>query len=170
MVRLNAEQAADAQAAVRLARSEQQIRNLVETDRLRRDLLANVSHELRTPLATILAESTDSTGARSAREGQRRLDVIAAEARRLKALVDDMLDMARIEGGGLALHFEPLLLEDVVTAAVDRLHHPSPEREVRWDAGSAAVEVLADWDALGQVFDNLLANADRFGPPGTPIS
>src|SRR4030081_577875 len=62
LVRLNKEQAEAAQAALRLARSEQQIRALQESDRLRRELLANVSHELRTPLGTILNESTDTGG------------------------------------------------------------------------------------------------------------
>src|SRR6202521_4000422 len=59
LVRLNKDQAEANLAALRLARSEQQIRALQEADRLRRELLANVSHELRTPLGTILTESTD---------------------------------------------------------------------------------------------------------------
>jgi two-component system sensor histidine kinase KdpD len=58
LIRLNKEQAEAATAALRLARSEQQIKALQESDRLRRELLANVSHELRTPLGTILTEST----------------------------------------------------------------------------------------------------------------
>jgi K+-sensing histidine kinase KdpD len=154
MVRLNKEQAEAASAALRLARSEQQIRTLQETDRLRRELLANVSHELRTPLGTILTESTDTTGGGTGEAASVRLKTIAGEARRLNALVDDMLDMTVIEGGALA----------------ERLHRSSPDREVVYDAEAAAVEVLADWKRVGQIFDNLLANADRFGPPGTPIT
>jgi K+-sensing histidine kinase KdpD len=169
LVRLNKEQAEAATAAVRLARSEQQVRALHESNRLRRELLANVSHELRTPLGTILTESTDLSGAKTGPEATRRLQTIAAEARRLKALVDDMLDMTVIEGGALELDLEPLGLGDAITAAADRLHRSSPERMVAWDPKAAALDVLADWNRLGQVFDNLLANADRFGPPGTPI-
>src|SRR4029077_1922660 len=101
LVRLNKEQAEAAQAALRLARSEQQIHTLQETDRLRRELLANVSHELRTPLGTILAESTNAVDERSAEDVSRALNTIAAEARRLNALVADMLDMTIIEGGAL---------------------------------------------------------------------
>jgi K+-sensing histidine kinase KdpD len=170
LIRLNKEQAEAASAAVRLTRSEQQIQALRETDRLRRELLANVSHELRTPLGTILTESTDATGSPLGEEAQLRLQTIAAEARRLKALVDDMLDMTVIEGGALQLDLEPLALGDAITAASERLRRASPNRRVAWDLDTAAVEVLADWDRLGQIFDNLMSNADRFAPLDTPIS
>jgi two-component system, OmpR family, sensor histidine kinase KdpD len=170
LVRLNKEQAEAAQAALRLARSEQQIRVLQETDRLRRELLANVSHELRTPLGTILTESTDHSAPLTVVEAERRLGTVAAEARRLEALVNDMLDMARIEGGALDLDLEPMALADAIAAATERLHHASPNRAVEWDRATAEVDVLADWARLGQVLDNLLANADRFAPAGTPIT
>ena len=169
LIRLNKEQAEAAQAALRLARSEQQIRVLQETDRLRRELLANVSHELRTPLGTILTESTDRSTPLTVADAERRLGTVAAEARRLEALVNDMLDMARIEGGALDLDLEPLGLDDAVAAAAERLHHASPDRAVEWDRPAAEVDVLADWARLGQVLDNLLANADRFAPAATPI-
>jgi K+-sensing histidine kinase KdpD len=170
LVHFNKEQAEAAQAALRLARSEQQIRALQEADRLRRELLANVSHELRTPLGTILTESTDRSAALTVADAERRLSTVAAEARRLEALVNDMLDMARIEGGALDLDLEPVGLDDAIAAAAERLHHASPNRGVAWDRLAANVEVLADWARLGQVFDNLLANADRFASPGTAIT
>ena len=170
MVRLNKEQAEASSAEIRLARSEQQVKALQETDRLRRELLANVSHELRTPLGTILTESTDVSAARTQEEAAARLQTIAAEARRLKALVDDMLDMTVIEGGALELDLEPLDLADAITAAADRVKRNSPKRVIESDPESSHAEVLADWNRLGQIFDNLLANADRFAPAGTPIT
>ena len=166
LARLNKEQAAAAQAALAVARSQEQVRALQEVDRARRELLANVSHELRTPLATILTESTSRP---EAADADRRLHAIAGEAQRLKALVDDMLDLAVIESGTLELRLEPVRLGDAIEAAVERLHRTSPDREVRWDEAAAGMDVLADWSRLLQVLDNLLANADRFGPPGTPI-
>ena len=169
LIRLNKEQAEAAQAALRLARSEQQIRALQEADRLRRELLANVSHELRTPLGTILTESTDRSAPLTVAEADRRLATVAAEARRLEALVDDMLDMARIEGGALDLDLEPLGFDDAIAAAAERLQHASPNRAVEWDRPAAEVDVLADWARLGQVLDNLLANADRFAPANSAI-
>jgi K+-sensing histidine kinase KdpD len=169
LVRMNKEQAEAAQAALRFARSEQQIEALREGDRLRRELLANVSHELRTPLGTILTESTDTSHERDPAAMRDSLRTIAGEARRLNALVADMLDMTIIEGGALELDLVPVDLSDAIDAAAERLHHVSPQREVAWDHDAARVEVLADWDRLGQVFDNLLSNADRFAPDSTAI-
>jgi signal transduction histidine kinase len=78
------------QAALNLARSQEQIRALQEVDRSRRELLANVSHELRTPLSTILTESTAPLAKAEGLAGaDRRLRAIAGEAQRLKALVDE---------------------------------------------------------------------------------
>jgi K+-sensing histidine kinase KdpD len=170
LARLHKEQAAAAQSALTLARSQEQIRSLQEVDRARRELLANVSHELRTPLGTILTETTSPVAAVDGMaEADRRFRAIAGEAQRLKALVDDMLDLAVIEAGTLELRFEPLRLGDAVQAAVERLHRTSPDRRVEWDQDAAAMDVLADWGRLLQVLDNLLANADRFGPAGTAI-
>ena len=166
----NQEQAEAARQALRLARSEERVRVLEETDRLRRDLLGNVSHELRTPLGTVLTESTNPLSPEAATgEADRRLRTIAGEARRLQALVDDMLDVAVIEAGTLELDLEPLRIADAIEAAVERLERVSPDRRVTWDRAGAEVEALADWDRLGQVLDNLLGNADRFSPPGAPI-
>src|SRR5262249_15347100 len=148
LARLNKEQAAAAQAALTLARSREQIRVLQEVDRSRRDLLANVSHELRTPLGTILTESTSPLVEAEAvawADAERRLRAIAGEAQRLKALVDDMLDLAVIEAGTLDLRLEPVRLADAIEAAVERLGRTSPNRSVDWDETAAGVDVLADW-------------------------
>jgi len=169
LIRLNKEQAEAASSALRLARSEQQIKALQEADRLRRDLLANVSHELRTPLGTILTESTDLSNAQTPAEARRTLQTIATEGRRLKALVDDMLDMAVIESGSLELDLVSLDVGDAIVAAADRLHRASPNRKLDWNSGDAHAAVFADWDRLGQILDNLLSNADRFAPPETPL-
>ena len=67
-------------------------------------------------------------------------------------------------------YLEPLGLADAIAAATERLHHASHDRVVAWDRPVADIDVLADWDRLGQILDNLLANADRFAPPDTPIT
>jgi K+-sensing histidine kinase KdpD len=168
--RASVEQARAAHQEVLLARSRERVRALEETDRLRRDLLGTVSHELRTPLGTVLTESTNPLSPEAAHpEAAARLAAIADETMRLKGLVDDLLDVAVIEAGTLDLDLEPMCVGDAIEAAVERLERRSPDRAVRWDPAQAQLEVVADWDRLGQVLDNLLINAERFSPPGSPI-
>ena len=170
LVRLNREQAAAAQAELRLARTEEQVRSLQESERIRRDLLANISHDLRTPIATILTETTNLSADQAIRDGLRnRLKIVAGEARRLAAMVSDMLDVSRIDVAALELDMEPIALGEAIAAASERLQVVSPARRVDWNAEAAAVEISADWRRLGQILDNLLANADRFAPANTAI-
>src|SRR5205807_5197286 len=116
LVRLNREQAEAAHMSLRLAQTEQQLRALEETDRVRREVLANVSHELRTPISTILTESTSAlAGSEVADETGASLSAIAGEAGRLAAMVSDLLDMARIEAGALDLRLEPIVLGEAVS-------------------------------------------------------
>ena len=171
LVRLNREQALAAQAAVRLARTEQQVQLLQQAEQELRDLLGTISHELRTPIGTILTDSTNMLRTQEMNASVRyRIEAIAAEARRLNRLLADMLDMARIESGALHLTLEPLQLGDAIAAAAERLKRTSAERVVEWNTADANVSVLADWDSLGRIFDNLLDNADRYAPAGTPIT
>lgn len=171
LVRLNREQALAAQAAVRLARTEQQVQLLQQAEQDLRDLLATISHELRTPIGTILTDSTNMLRTQEMNASVRyRIEGIASEARRLNRLLADMLDMARIESGALHLTLEPVQLADAIAAAAERLKRIAPDRRVEWDAKDAAVSVLADWDSLGRIFDNLLDNANRYAPPATPIT
>jgi signal transduction histidine kinase len=93
---------------------------------------------------------------------------IAEGTRRLDRLVGDMLDMARIEGNALDLRLETIDLAAAVVAAEDRLHLHAPERAVTVEVVSDTL-VLADWDRLAQVLDNLFLNAHRFAPAATPI-
>ncbi len=171
LVRLNRDQAAAAQAAVRLARTEQQVQLLQQAEQDLRDLLATLSHELRTPIGTILTDSTNMLRTQDMNTSVRyRIEGIAAEARRLNRLLADMLSLGRIESGALHLTLEPVQVGDAVAAAAERLKRTAPDRTVEWDPKEAGVSALADWDSLGQIFDNLLDNANRFAPPGTPIS
>jgi len=171
LVRLNRDQAAAAQAAVRLARTEQQVQLLQQAEQDLRHLLATLSHELRTPIGTILTDSTNMLRTQDMNASVRyRIEGIATEARRLNRLLADMLSLGRIESGALHLTLEPVQVGDAVAAAAERLKRIAPDRAVTWDKKEASVSALADWDSLGQIFDNLLDNANRFAPPGTPIS
>jgi K+-sensing histidine kinase KdpD len=168
--RLYREQEQAARTAVRLAEVQRQVTVLQETDRLRRELLQNVSHELRTPLGTILAGTTSVLSRDDVSEGVRReLALVVSQSRRLDRLVADMLDLARIEGHALELRLEPVDMRDAVAAAAERLRGVDPSRSVNVSVDGDAPDVLADWDRLAQVLDNLLGNADRFAPDSTAI-
>ena len=159
-----------AERSLRLARSERQVEALRQFDRQRTELLGNVSHDLRTPLATILTETTTLlTSPTLPPPSRERLKAVVDEAKRLSALVADALDMTRIEGKALDLQLEPVQVADAVESAAARLQRASPRRAVSWDPAAADVNVLADWDRLGQIFDNLLSNADRYSPADRPI-
>jgi K+-sensing histidine kinase KdpD len=169
LARLYREQAEAAAVAVRLASTEQQVRLLEESDRVRREFLATVSHELRTPLAGVLTASTVLARRAELPPGVRHdATSIAEQALRLGRLVGDMLEMARIEGNTLDLRLEQIDLADAVVAAADRLHRQSPDQAVQVEVPADTL-VVADWDRVGQVLDNLFLNAARFAPAGTPI-
>jgi two-component system, OmpR family, sensor histidine kinase KdpD len=171
LMRLNREQAEAAQFEIRLARTEQQVKALQESERAQQEMMANVSHDLRTPIGTILTASTNLLNDVSLTpEIRQRLETIADEARRLNTLVTDTLDLARIEADALQLELEPVQLADAIVSAVERLRRHSPNRTVDWDSDAARAMVLVDWTRLGQILDNLLGNADRFGPPGRPVN
>ena len=154
----------------RLAETERQMRELEESDRLRGDVLANVSHELRTPMASILTGTTTLLRRRSLPEDVRpEIASLAIEARRLTQLVSDLLDMTRIEAGVVELRPAEVDVVEAVEASVNRLQRRSPGRPVSIDATAPVPEVIADWQRLAQVLDNLLDNANRVAPPGGPI-
>ena len=167
--RANIEQAEAAEMQLRLARTESQVRNLEERGREQRELIANVSHDLRTPLGTILTASTALLQRDSLEpEVRERLETVASEVRRLNHLVANTLDLARIDAQVIRLDLEPVSVLEAATAAAERLQQTSPGRTVEC-VGDADLRVLADWGRLGQVLDNLLANADRYSPPAMPI-
>jgi K+-sensing histidine kinase KdpD len=167
--RLNREQADAAAVAVRLARTEQEVHALEETDRLRTELLANVSHELRTPLASILTGTTDLLNDSDLAPAVRtEIESVVSETQRLGRLVSDMLDLARIEGHALRLDAGDVDLAEAIEAAAQRLRHTAPTRPVIVDVRES-LEVVADWGRLGQVLDNLLGNAERYSPADAPI-
>lgn len=154
----------------RLAEAERLVRELEETERLRRQVLANVSHELRTPLAGILTGATSLLRRRSLPEDVRpEIGSLAMEARQLDRLVSDLLDMTRIEGGIIDLRPADVDIVEAVEASVSRLHSRNGDRLVAIDAPSPVPEVVADWQRLAQVLDNLLDNANRLSPPAGEI-
>lgn len=150
-----------------LADLEERNRTLVESEQTKSELVSNVSHELRTPLASVLGFSSLMLDRDLPHEEMRRyLEVIRAEARRLAELLNDLLDIQRIEQGTIELRLEEVDLNDLLSAQVTLYSAQSANHVLQFDEGDDALVVYGDRDRLAQVIGNLLSNAIKYSPDG----
>jgi signal transduction histidine kinase len=152
-----------AQAEV-FEQQEEALRRLEDLTRLREELVANVSHELRTPLTSTIGflQTLERPDVDLDEEERRRFLAIArAEAERLAVLVNDLLELARLERRAVPLAPAPLELAELVQRALRGLYLP-PTRTVRVAVPDDLV-AQADRDRLLQVLGNLLSNAVQHG-------
>lgn len=146
---------------------------LRRSDRFRTALLNSVSHDLRTPLSTVLGSSTTllELGNRLAPEvKQDLLESIREEAERLNHYIGNLLDMTRLEGGGVTLRLESTNVEAVLRAAAARLSRRLGEHSVTYDFPARLPEVMIDPGLLEQAIVNILENAIAYSPDNTEIS
>jgi two-component system sensor histidine kinase KdpD len=156
----------------RLQESARQSHMRAETERLRSSLLSAVSHDLRTPLAAILgsAESLSRRQGSSLDEGGRELlRNIQEESQRLSKLVQNLIETTRLESGAVRLTKEPHSLEEVLGASLEHVGPILAGHDVKTDIPADLPLVPLDAILLEQVFVNLLDNAARHTPAGTPI-
>jgi signal transduction histidine kinase/DNA-binding response OmpR family regulator len=141
-----------------------------EAERLKTELMATVSHELRTPLASILGFS-ELLVTRDLDEGTRSsyLGTIYKEAERLTALINDFLDLQRIEEGGLKFALEPFELADLVRHEVEVFSGQSDAHEVVAEIPAEDVVVVGERERIAQVLANLLSNAIKYSPAGGTV-
>jgi two-component system sensor histidine kinase KdpD len=145
---------------------------VAETERLRTALLSSISHDFRTPLATILASSTSLLrhGAQFDEATSQRLIVgIRDQADRLNRYVRNLLDIIRIESGGLAVKLEPTDPADVANAAIERVKPQLGGRQIESDFAPEVTLIQADPLLLEQVFVNILENAIHYSPEGSRV-
>lgn len=151
------------------------LHDLTELRRLeevRKQFVANASHELRTPLTSIkMMTETLLAGAKDTPEARDRfLSVIALETDRLVALVNDLLDLSRIESGGAQLHPEPVSVRDLVEEVREEMQPKAEERgQTLHTAALDGLQVLADPAALRQILLNLVDNAVKYTPAGGKV-
>jgi two-component system sensor histidine kinase KdpD len=154
--------------------TEENRRNLMarESERLGRVLLNTVSHELRTPLTTIKGSITalmdPLTGADAETRGALLAETITA-ADRLNAIVENLLSMSRLESGMLRLKRSDTDIIDLVSVVGDALRRQSKEHPLSIQMDEEVPAVSIDFTLMVQVLTNILTNAARHTPAGTPI-
>ena len=144
-----------------------------EDSRLRAALFSSVTHDLRTPLASITAAVTslqDEQAAFTPGDRTDLLDTIRQEADRLNRLVGNLLNLARMRAGALKPEKEPAAIEEVIEAVLARLQPMLAGREVRLMMREDLGEIPMDVLQMDQVLTNLVENACKYSPVGTPIT
>ncbi|TCG06788.1 two-component system sensor histidine kinase KdbD [Paraburkholderia steynii] len=146
----------------------------MESERLRNSLLSAISHDLRTPLtaivgfASMLAEQ-EKTGA-PAGSASEVIDAIHEEALRMNGLVTNLLDMARLEAGGVRLNRQWSMLEEIVGAALRSCRRTLAGRPVQVHVPPELPLLQLDAVLMERLFTNFLENAAKYTPPGTPLA
>jgi len=167
-----ASQIALALERVRLAEQAQHAQLHAENERLRNSLLSAISHDLRTPLAVIAGSaSTLAEGGAALTDDKRRnmAQAIYGQAEQMTQLVNNILDMTRFEIGAPQLNRQWLPLEEIVGAALNRMQPRLQGRDIRVDLQEDLPLLRIDGVLIEQVFANLLENAVKYTPPGSPI-
>jgi signal transduction histidine kinase len=150
-------------------------RALEAADTTRRQLLADVSHELMTPLTAMRGylETLSMTELDiDAPTRERYLQIVSEETHRLEHIVGDLLDLARLEGGGSTMRQERVDVAALFDRVAARHENELRQRNVRLDfqVGAGAEHVIGDPDRLEQALQNLAANALRHTPDGGQIT
>ncbi|NKB24850.1 MAG: GHKL domain-containing protein [Kiritimatiellae bacterium] len=153
---------------------EKSYEKLSELDKAKSQFFANISHELRTPLTLIispLGELTNNLG-RTNPDLKNMLDIMYGNAMRLLALINDLLDLVRLEEGKLELRKEPVDLKKLLPGLTSSIQHTAKHNKLRVEtelSPTASLLVRADKSRLEKVFLNLLFNAIKFTPAGGVI-
>jgi signal transduction histidine kinase len=153
-----------------LARAFNQMASeLAETDRLRRDIVANVSHELRTPITALQAKLENIIdGVEEA--DPLTLQTMLSQVERLGRLVQQLLDLSRLESGSLPLDRRDFDVEPMLRHAVRELQMQSPNVSLMIEVEPDDLVLDADPERLHQVLANLVENAVRHSPAGGTVS
>jgi PAS domain S-box-containing protein len=149
----------------RLKETEDALRRTI---RSRDEMLGIVAHDLRNPLSALLLKAQQI---RRHGGGDPALDAIHRSAARMNRLIDDLLDVARIEQGVLSMRKEAIEVRPFLREVVATQHALAAARSIALDSTveSDTGDVLADRDRLAQVFENLIGNAVKFTPDGGRI-
>lgn len=139
---------------------------LVRADRMKAEFLATLSHELRTPLNAILGWVQILKDGTNADDLTQSIPIIERNVRTQSQLIEDLLDMSRIESGKVSIDIQPVDLPPVVDAGIETVRAAAEAKEIRLTTAYSSLNgvVMGDKDRLQQIVWNLLTNAIKFTP------
>ena len=153
-----------------LARANEALKQL---NRMKTDFVSNVSHELRTPLTSIKGFASlllDGKLGPISEEQRRRLSRIDEQTNSLTKLVNDLLDISRIESGKVAMALQPIEVQQLLEGPTDLLQGVMREKQLEFQVDCPAkTEIWVDREKMERVLVNLLGNAIKFTPEGGRI-
>jgi two-component system OmpR family sensor kinase len=144
------------------------VRKVRSSHQAQREFLANVSHELKTPLTSIqgFAQAILDGAVEEGDARDHAARVIFEESDRLRRLVEDLLDLARIDAGQIEFKRQPVDLKTLIVNVVEKMTLPAREKQVQLESHIAELPpMIGDGDRLAQVFTNLIDNAVKHTPP-----
>jgi len=150
------------------------VTDLRRLEHMRRDFVANASHELRTPVS-IISANVETLAAGALSDPQRAgefLGAVQRNAERLTRLVNDLLDLSRIEDGSHALDLKPISVEGPVGAVLDLLESRAQDKKLKFEVAvdeDDDLTVIGDSSALEHVLVNLVDNAIKYTPSGGSV-
>lgn len=142
-------------------------------DRLKNEFISTVSHELRTPLTSIrgaLGLLTLDIQSRTNDKAANLLRIAVANSERLMSLINEILDLERLQSGLEPVAFQPVQLAQIVRQAIDDMRPVADAAGVRITHEPSEVEIAGNPERLAQVLTNLLSNAIKFSPPDSTVS
>ena len=151
---------------------KEQNERLRELDRMKSEFLSTAAHELRTPLTSILGFSEILLKRKLNEERQNRfLTIINEESMSLSSLINDLLDLSRIESGrGFKITKAPIDIGGTILGNVDIFKHQTDKHTFKVNVPDDLVKIEADKDKTNQVMENLISNAVKFCPQGGEIT
>lgn len=144
-------------------------------ERTRKDYIANVSHELRTPLTAMrgLIEPLSDGLVKSQKDKKRYYDIILRETLRLSRLIEDMLELSRLQSGKTVIEEKPFLVQEIIFDVIDKFQKAAGDKDIELNIGDnirSLPLVVASPDRIEQILVILIDNAMKFTSAGGKIS